>query len=89
MFNLFKNILTLTIMNCSKTGSNIFKNSTMIMGMGMVIPSSKTDKQQKIVGTHNCEDLLTDLKICLNTNKYLIECNGILDRYHRCLRNKY
>lgn len=78
-------------MNCSKTGGNIFKKSSMMsgIGIGMVRSSSGIEKQQKIVSSHNCEDLLKDLKICLNTNKYLIECNGILDRYHRCLRNKY
>ena len=44
---------------------------------------------QQIVGSHNCEDLLKDLKLCLNAKKSLIDCDGILDRYHRCLRNEY
>ena len=48
-----------------------------------------TIQHQQIVGSHNCEDLLKDLKLCLNTKKSLIDCDGILDRYHRCLRNEY
>ena len=46
-----------------------------------------TIQHQQIVGSHNCDDLLKDLKLCLNAKKSLIDCDGILDRYHRCLRN--
>jgi hypothetical protein len=34
---------------------------------------------------HISDDLFTEFKICMSTNN----CEGILDRYQRCLKNEY
>ena len=71
-----------TLFNTNHENENISENNQESV-------NQPTIQHQQIVSSHNCDDLLKDLKLCLNTNKSLIDCDGILDRYHRCLRNKY
>ena len=67
------------------------------MGLGMeaaraasdAIFTNKEQDKPKIVNAHGCEDLFTEFKICMSSNNYVVSCEGILDRYHRCVKNEY
>jgi hypothetical protein len=83
--------------------SNIASGITTGLGMGLgmeaaraasyaIFTKNETEvvpSTPQIVNVYKCEDLLKELNICLNKNNYLGNCEGILDRYKRCLKNEY
>jgi hypothetical protein len=83
--------------------SNIASGITTGLGMGLGMEAARAASDSiftknetevvpstpQIVNAYKCEDLLKELNICLNKNNYLGNCEGILDRYKRCLKNEY
>ena len=88
-----------TTQSSSSIPSNIASGITTGLGMGLGMEAARaasdaifTNKEQdkpKIVNAHGCEDLFTEFKICMSSNNYVVSCEGILDRYHRCVKNEY